>query len=359
MASSELPSIGALRGQETATRAFRAALVADTSSPARVAGAYLLHGPRGVGRALAALGFATALLCRAPVDAQPCGRCKPCHLCAAATHPDLLVVSAETGPRFRDDGESLRAGPGQFTRAHHAGKKAGPRRGIQVRALRRLLDLLSLSAAAGGRKVAVIDSLDEVEDEGVATLLKSLEEPPRDTTFLVLARDIDSVPDTIVSRCQRVRFRPLAPPVISAILAERLAPEERPRPEELRLVLGLSQGSVGRALDAVRSGLHHEGAAAMTGLLQPSGPVGVEAARDWVQAAGRELAAQRERVRALLALGLLMARDRAARSGTADELESLLPAFSAGLEACDANVSPDLVLHALWARVRRARRLTT
>jgi DNA polymerase-3 subunit delta' len=304
------------------------------------------------------MGFATALLCTAPEDALPCGRCRPCQLNAASTHPDLLLVSAETGPTFRDDGEALRAGPGQFTRAHHAGQKRGPRRGIQVRALRRLLDLLALSAAGGGRKVAVIDSLDEIEEEGVATLLKSLEEPPPQTSFLVLAGDVDGVPDTILSRCQRVRFRPLAPQVVTELVRARLAPSDQPPAAELELVVRLAQGSVGRALAALDSGLHDAATAVVDGLLHPSGPTALEPALAWVQAAGRDLASRRERVRELLALGLLAARDRAAASGSTDELDALLPAFAAGLESVGSNVAPDLVLHALWARVRRARRLT-
>lgn len=356
MTSSDLPTIARLRGQEAAVQAFRAAF--GTAGAPRVAGAYLLHGPQGVGRALGALGFAAALLCHDPRDAQPCGVCRSCHLNAAATHPDLLVVSAESGPSFKDDAESLRAGPGQFTRAHHLGQKPGPRRGIQVRALRRLLDLLALSAAGGGRKVAVLDSLDEVEEEGVATLLKSLEEPPPDTTFLVLAGHVDAVPDTILSRCQRVRFRPLAPSVVEALVRERLGRARTPPAEALQLVVRLAQGSVGRALAAIESGLHEAAERLVEGLLDPAGPRGAGEAVGWVQSAGRDLAAQRERARELLALGLLAARDRAARSGSSEELDALLPAFSAGLESVGANVSPDLVLHALWARVRRARRLT-
>jgi DNA polymerase-3 subunit delta' len=303
------------------------------------------------------MGFAAALLCREPRDAMPCGFCRACQLNSASTHPDLLLVSAETGPTFRDDGEALRAGPGQFTRAHHDGQKPGPRKGIQVRALRRLLDVLSLSAAGGGRKVAIIDSLDEVEEEGVATLLKSLEEPPPATTFLVLAGAVDNVPDTILSRCQRVRFRPLAPDVVEELLHELPRPADPPRTEELAPCVRLAQGSVGRALAAVKSGLHGEAAAAVADLLRPAGLGGVERAGAWVRAAGRDLASQRVRVRELLALALLIVRDRAARSGSSDELDALLPAISTGLESIGANVSPDLVLHALWARVGRARRL--
>ncbi len=356
--SRELCSVAGLRGQESALRAFAAALaVGVDGGPARVAGAYLLHGPEGVGRGMGAAGFATALLCANPRGLAPCGECKACGWNAAGTHPDLVGISAETGPFFKDDGEARRSGPGQFIRAYHDGQKIRARRRIPVRAVRRMLDVLSLSAAGGGRKVAVIDSLDEIEEEGVATLLKSLEEPPPSTTFLVLAGGVDRVPDTILSRCQRVRFRPLAPDVVRELLL-RAAPtgDDELNDSAVELLVRLAQGSIGRALRAARIGLHHQAPLALRGLLGPAGPRGVDDACAWVHAAGRDLAEQRVRTRELLALTMLLARDRAATSGGASELDALLPALTAGFESVGANVSPDLVLHALWARVARARR---
>jgi DNA polymerase-3 subunit delta' len=219
-----------------------------------------------------------------------------------------------------------------------------------------LLDLLSLSAAGGGRKVAVVDSLDEIEEEGVATLLKSLEEPPPHTTFLVLAGGVDRVPDTILSRCQRVRFRPLAPEVVRELLLEALPAENRPGPGAVELLVRLAQGSVGRAVRGARIGLHEQAPLALQGLLRPAGPRGVGDACAWVHEAGRDLAEQRVRARELLALTLLLARDRAAASGRVDELDAVLPALASGFESVAANVSPDLVLHAVWAKVARARR---
>ena len=63
-----------------------------------MAGAYLLHGPQGVGRGLGAAGFASALLCAQPSALEPCGRCKSCGWNAAGTHPDLVGISVATAP---------------------------------------------------------------------------------------------------------------------------------------------------------------------------------------------------------------------------------------------------------------------
>ncbi len=354
----DLATLEALRGQDAALRTFRSALAPPATGGApRVAGAYLLHGPEGVGRRLGAVGFAAALLCSAPRDALPCGRCRACAWAAAGTHPDLLVVSGETGPFFRDDGDAARSGLDRFTAAFHAGAKRGARKSLPVRTLRRLLSILSLSAAGGARKVVIVDALDDVEGEGVATLLKSLEEPPPETTFLVLAGSVDGVPDTILSRCQRVRFRPLADDVVSGIVAAQA--ETRPDPQLLDLAVRLAQGSAGRALRAVEMGLGGVPDASVALLLGAGGPGSPTDAAEWVQAAGRDLGLQRERAHEVVALALLRCRERAETSGDASELDAIVPALAGALESLQSRVSPELVLRSLWSRVARARRLSS
>jgi DNA polymerase-3 subunit delta' len=343
----ELPRARGLLGQEPALNAFRAVLAGG-----RVGSAYLLHGPEGVGRRRGAETFAAALLCDAPDGIEPCGTCRSCGWNTAGTHPDLLLVSADAGPFFRDDSEASRARPALYTRAHHHTARKLARRSIPVRTLRRLIDLLALTAAGGGRKVALVDSLDEIEEEGAATLLKSLEEPPPGTTFVLLASGTDGVMDTILSRCQRVRFQPLPPGVVRKLLGRDGA---SPGADAEDLLVRLAQGSAGRALRALDLDVHGAAATAVEGLLDPARPRGVDDALRWSHAGERDLAHRRERVRELVALALLMLRDRAAVSGSTERLERLLPALRAALEAVRANVSPDLVLESLWARVARAR----
>ena len=127
----EIPRFASLLGQETALCVLRSSLRAN-----RVAGAYLLHGPAGVGRTLGAEIFAAALLCSAAKDGAACRACKPCRAFTAGTHADLLTVSAETGPFFKDDAEAERAHLDQFTRAARLSAKRGPRKTIPVRTLR-------------------------------------------------------------------------------------------------------------------------------------------------------------------------------------------------------------------------------
>jgi hypothetical protein len=260
------------------------------------------------------------------------------------------------GLRGDDDAEAERARLDQFTRAARRGAKRGPRKQIPVRTLRRVLDFMSLAPAAGGRKVALLDSFDEIEEAGTGTLLKSLEEAPKQTTFLVLAGSVESVPETILSRCQRARFRPLDPDVVRRLLVSKGgAAVAGLDPSSRELLVRLGQGSVGRALRAAELGVHVEGVAAATALLDGVGATTCDAAAAWLFAGTKDLAVARERVRELVASALLVARDRAAASGTPDLLDAWLPALRQALESVDANVSPDLVLRALWARGTRAR----
>jgi DNA polymerase-3 subunit delta' len=352
--SAEIPLPADLLGQETALRVLRSSLDAD-----RVAGAYLLHGPAGVGRTLGAEIFAAALLCSSPRDAAACRTCRTCRAFAAGTHPDFLAVSAETGPFFKDDADAERARLDQFTRAARLSAKRGPRKTIPVRTLRRLLDFVALASAFGGRKVALVDSFDEVEEAGTGTLLKSLEEAPRATSFVVLAGSVESVPDTILSRCQRVRFRPLAPAVVKALLASKGGDAAASLDDAAReLLVRLGQGSAGRAIRAAGLGVHAEGAAAARALVDGAEPSACDAAAAWLFRDTKELAVARERLRELVALALLRARDRADAHGSPAVLDALVPVLRQALESVDANVAPDLVLRALWARAARARLLS-
>jgi len=347
LSDEHLPTASDLLGQETALRVLSAAVEQD-----RVAGAYLLHGPSGVGRGLGAEIFAATLLCRAPRGASSCGACASCRKCAAGTHPDFLVVSAETGPFFKDDAEAERAGLAAFTAAAHRAAKRGPRKQIPVRAIRRALEFVALAPAAGGRKVALLDSFDEIEEAGTGTLLKSLEEAPRKTTFLVLAGSVESVPDTILSRCQRVRFRPLADDVVRRLLVGKGGDASASLDESARAFLvRLAQGSAGRAIRAAQLGAHRGAAAAARALLAGGDASACDVAAAWLFEDTRDLAVARERLRELVAATLLFARD----DGRADALDAWVPALRHALESVDANVSPDLVLRALWARGGRAR----
>ncbi len=170
--------------------------------------AYLLAGPEGGGKQLAARAFAAALLC----DRGGCGECRACTLALEEHHPNLFVVE----PEGRD---------------------------IHVETVREeIWHYAYRTAPEPGRKVFVLREADRLNPAAADALLKVLEEPPADSVFLLLSARPHELPETVVSRCHVVSFRPLSEDFIVSALTEAGV-----SPERAALAARLSGGNLGRA----------------------------------------------------------------------------------------------------------------
>ena len=163
--------------QEAAVDALRAA----SRQPVH---AYLLVGPPGTGKRAAAVNFAAALLCAAGGD----GTCDICRRVLAGVHPDLVTMERE----------------GPF---------------ITIDMAREITRAASRSPVEGDRKVLVLNDFHLVREAGPA-LLKSIEEPPPSTVFVITAEFVPPELVTIASRCVQVDFRPLPIEVVTHALEE-------------------------------------------------------------------------------------------------------------------------------------------
>jgi DNA polymerase-3 subunit delta' len=178
----------------------------------RLAPVMLLTGPDGVGKGDFALALAKALLCQAPrADREACGACSPCRLYASGNHPDFRLLE----PAAADDDE---AGAEE---ARAKGKAGGASRWIKIEAVRDLADFLAFSAHLAGRKVVVIRPADRLHPSAANALLKTLDEPPTATHFLLVTGHPARLPATVRSRCVRVLFRLPAPEASIAWLREQ------------------------------------------------------------------------------------------------------------------------------------------
>lgn len=164
----------AVIGQERAVNELRAA----ARSPVH---AYLLVGPAGVGKLAAARAFAAQLLCEAGGD-----ECDICRRVLAGAHPDVIVTERTGASILVDD-------------AREIARRA------------------ATTSVEGGGKVLVLTDFHLVE-EAAPVLLKTIEEPPPGTVFIVLAEQVPPELVTIASRCVRIDFRALAPATIAEIL---------------------------------------------------------------------------------------------------------------------------------------------
>lgn len=163
------------------------ARLARIASGPRIASAYLFEAADATGPREAARWFAAALLCEA--DARPCGACSACRRVRSGSHPDF----------------------------HRRGRDKATV--ISVEALAALLERAHASPLEGRRQVFVVDPAEAMAPEAVARYLKTLEEPPATTTFVLVTTRPDRLPDAVQSRCQRVRFPDPDPATIAARLA--------------------------------------------------------------------------------------------------------------------------------------------
>ena len=163
----------------------------------RLAPVMLLTGPGGVGKGDFALALAKALLCQAPAtDRQACGICSPCRLQQSGNHPDFRLV--EPAAADQDDASA--------EDAQSKGKPASASRWIRIDAVRDLSHLLAFSAHLSGRRVVVIRPADRLHPSAANALLKTLEEPPAATHFLLVTGHPSRLPATVRSRCFRLLF---------------------------------------------------------------------------------------------------------------------------------------------------------
>jgi len=177
-----------LVGQEVGVAGLREAL--QSGSPGH---AWLFAGPEGVGRRPAALAFAAALNCKR--DPAGCGDCVSCRKVLRGAHPDVHLVVPE-GQQILVD--QIR---GSVTE-----------RGVIPEAWRSPLE--------GRTKVFMIEDAAQLNPHAANALLKILEEPPDDVTFLLVTADPEALPETVVSRCRRIDFVPLGPRAIRTVLVD-------------------------------------------------------------------------------------------------------------------------------------------
>lgn len=200
----------------------------------RLAHGYLFVGSEGTGRERTALALAQALLCEQPVDGDACGSCGACRRVDAASHPDLQLVLSEA--------EIVRRGIGK------AEGSGAPSTEIRVDAVRELCRRLHLRTYEGAGRVGIVVDAHRLRVEAANALLKTLEEPAADTLLVLIAPNPRAVLDTLRSRCQIVRFAPLA----ASAVAELLVAQYGVDPGSARATAERAEGSLVRALELGR-----------------------------------------------------------------------------------------------------------
>ena len=193
----------------------------------RLAHAYLLVGPRHVGKMTLAINLAQAVNCQSGMG-EPCADCAQCQRIAKGQHPDVRVVAPGYATGYSNEGRANRTV-------------------IGIDDVKEVLRSVNLNPFEGARSVIIVDGAEGMSVEAANALLKTLEEPPPLVMFLLLASDADLLLPTIRSRCQVFGLLPLARPV----MLERLINEHQTTEADAERLFRYSRGCLGWALRAL------------------------------------------------------------------------------------------------------------
>ncbi len=195
------------------------ALLTRSVARASLPPSLIFAGPAGVGKRLTAVALAQALNCTtrdtSNADADACGTCAACTRITRGTHPDVLFI--EPG----DSGT------------------------IKIDQVRDAIDRAQYRPFEGRRRVVIIDDADAMVTAAQNALLKTLEEPPASSVFVLITARPDMLLPTVRSRCPLLRFGPLTEQEVAAVLVARGKSEA-----EARAAAATADGSLGQALSA-------------------------------------------------------------------------------------------------------------
>ncbi len=199
----------------------------------RLAHAFLMTGVRGVGKTSTARLIAKALNCVGPDGSggptiDPCGVCEPCRAIAEGRHIDVIEMDA----------------------ASHTG----------VDDVREIIDAARYAAVSARYKIYIVDEVHMLSKNAFNALLKTLEEPPAHVKFLFATTEVNKVPITVLSRCQRFDLRRISAEQLAAHFAFVCREEGvEAEPEALMLIARAAEGSARDGLSILDQGIAHAG----------------------------------------------------------------------------------------------------
>ena len=221
-----------IKGQESALRTLSRTVLSGDYAPL-----YLFVGPSGVGKATAALEFAKAANCRSKT-VRPCGKCQQCHKIERFVHPDVIFLM----PGKPEEIAKLERRPGEV---RPEGLNMG--REISIKQVRELQYELSKPPVEARRRFVIILNGENLSLEAQNSFLKTLEEPPSSTTFVMVSSNPELILPTIRSRARQIKFNPLK--------FDDFAPFFEIEPEQLKVLWHISGGSVGMARTLMENNL--------------------------------------------------------------------------------------------------------
>jgi DNA polymerase-3 subunit delta' len=170
--------------------------------------AVLIHGQSGIGKFEISIELARALLCETSSSIKPCKQCEACRWFDSGNHPDFIALVPETHRKllpqgdFDSDADSPKKSKASQADTDGDVTEKKEKKSISIEDARSAIEGLSIGSHRGGNRVILVYPLEMLRSDSANTLLKSLEEPPKNTIFILLADRLDRVLPTIRSRCR-------------------------------------------------------------------------------------------------------------------------------------------------------------
>ncbi len=289
--------------------------------------AVLMAGPAGVGKRRTAMAVAQAMNCLQPrssaeFERDACGECTACKRIARGVHPDVILV------------------------------QPGDSGSIKIDQLRDVIDRSHYRPFEGKRRVVIMDEADAAGADAQSALLKTLEEPPSASVFILVSSMPDALLPTVLSRCPRLRFGPLTPADVARVLMQDHGYSE----QDARAAAADADGSIGRALESQSEDLTEAREAAERILQETAGntdPVKrIHLARDLTDGKGTPAEERNRLAVQLRSLGSLL-RDVGIIASGADRVMLANADLEARLEKLSSSYDAERSLRA-YAAVDRA-----
>jgi DNA polymerase-3 subunit delta' len=242
--------------QEIPKRILSGALKKDM-----LASAYLFYGEVGIGKWVLALELAKAVNCEnlqtpplAEDENQPCDSCLSCRKIDKLIHPDVKMIfpipfaSPKTQAERDKRQEAMERFKKEKIQEPYTIVKFEKNLNIPVDEIREMQNNLYLKPFEGKKKVVIITEVENMHPSSANSLLKTLEEPPKDSHLILTTTDINRLLPTVVSRCQQIRFSKIP----SFLIEKRLNERYQIPSDKASFYAKISNGSLGKALDYIQ-----------------------------------------------------------------------------------------------------------
>jgi DNA polymerase-3 subunit delta' len=184
----------------------------------QVANGYIFCGAKGSGKSLAAAVFASALNCRSEEHGKPCGHCTSCRKFDSGNHPNIEII--------KPTGAS-----------------------IKIKQIREIIAKVAKKPFESGYKIVILQEADKMTQDAQDAFLKTLEEPPANTIFILLVQNHNSLLPTVVSRCQVFYMRNVSTQQIESYLLENYNYDK----EQIHFAAVSANGIIGRAIEMLNN----------------------------------------------------------------------------------------------------------